>query len=413
MVNFLFIPGSDRRISAEANIPTFVEVLMSCGDGTADLLAGEVCDPGTPPIWPKDIGTSTCQNFSDIFGNPFQRGILNCNDDCFAFNLDGCYTCGNTHKEVAEECDANDFGSATCLTLGFDRGSLYCTPDCQISVINCEALAHEGGTPGGGASGGGGRSGGADSASTGFDPGADTQKVTKVVIRGKSYADSDVHILKDGVVLGIVRSDPKADFYFESSEITPGIVNFSFWSEDKGSTKSALLTLTLRIISGATTNVTGVYIAPSIDVDKKAVKQGEQIKIFGESVPNSDIQIHINSAVEHVKRTQSKEKGDWELTFDTTPLEEDFHTAKAFFEVKADTNVIKSGFSKLVSFSVNHAGGTAVCPEADLNKDSRVNLTDFSILLYNWGTDNACSDQNQNGKVDLIDFSIMMYYWTG
>jgi len=42
-----------------------------------------------------------------------------------------------------------------------------------------------------------------------------------------------------------------------------------------------------------------------------------------------------------------------------------------------------------------------------------VNITDFSILLYWWGTDNACADQNHNGTVDLIDFSIMMYYWTG
>ena len=58
-------------------------------------------------------------------------------------------------------------------------------------------------------------------------------------------------------------------------------------------------------------------------------------------------------------------------------------------------------------------GGEAACAEADLNHDGRVNLTDFSILLFHWGTDNECADQNQNGIVDLVDFSIMMYYWTG
>ena len=68
---------------------------------------------------------------------------------------------------------------------------------------------------------------------------------------------------------------------------------------------------------------------------------------------------------------------------------------------------------KSISFFVGTVGGEAVCAEADLNGDGRVNITDFSILLYHWGTDNECADQNQNGVVDLIDFSVMMYYWTG
>jgi hypothetical protein len=48
-----------------------------------------------------------------------------------------------------------------------------------------------------------------------------------------------------------------------------------------------------------------------------------------------------------------------------------------------------------------------------LNADKKVNLTDFSILLYNWGTKNPCADQNHDGNVNLIDFSIMMFNWTG
>jgi len=56
---------------------------------------------------------------------------------------------------------------------------------------------------------------------------------------------------------------------------------------------------------------------------------------------------------------------------------------------------------------------TGECAGADLNHDGRVNITDFSILLYYWGTNNACADQNHDGTVDLTDFSIMMFYWTG
>lgn len=50
----------------------------------------------------------------------------------------------------------------------------------------------------------------------------------------------------------------------------------------------------------------------------------------------------------------------------------------------------------------------------DINRDGRVDLVDFSILLYNWGMPkNPQADFNEDGVVDLVDFSIMLYHWTG
>jgi hypothetical protein len=56
------------------------------------------------------------------------------------------------------------------------------------------------------------------------------------------------------------------------------------------------------------------------------------------------------------------------------------------------------------------------CIRSDLNCDGRVNLTDFSILLFYWNQANpanARADINRSGVVDLTDFSIMLYDWTG
>jgi hypothetical protein len=222
-----------------------------------------------------------------------------------------------------------------------------------------------------------------------------------------------VHILIDGTTVGIVTTDAKADFYFETADVTSGVASFGFWSEDEDGLKSTLLSLTFRVVSGAVTTISGVYIAPTIDIDKKSVVRGEMVKIYGKTVPDTEVFVHINSPQEFIEQTASAQTGDWELDFVTEPLEEEFHTAKALFQLASGANVIKSGFSKSISFHVGRIGGEAACPEGDLNKDGRVNLTDFSIMLYYWGTDNACADQNQNGVVDLIDFSIMMYYWTG
>lgn len=397
---------SNNTFAAE-KLPTKVELLLLCGDGYAEHSSGEVCDPGDPPTFLPDIGTTTCADYNDLLGDPFASGDILCLDDCTGFSTSTCYTCGNSHKEEKEDCDGSDFGSQTCTSFGFESGNLICTPTCVISTGNCEAMENEGGIPGGGPSGGSGGS------TSGFDPGSETEEETKVVIRGKSYPHSDVHILVDGVVIGIVQTDAKADFYFETNEVTPGVASFSFWSEDKDGLKSTLLSLTFRVVSRAVTTITGVYIAPTIDIDKQSVIRGEDVTIFGQTVPETQVKIHINSENEFIKTASSSEVGDWSLLFDTEPLEEDFHTAKALFEIEADGNVIQSGFSRSISFYIGRVGGEAACAEGDLNKDGRVNLTDFSILLFYWGTDNACADQNQNGIVDLVDFSIMMYYWTG
>lgn len=402
---FIFLP-SRNELRSEKFIPTHVEVLVSCGDG--DTEAGtEVCDPGQPPIVPEDIGTTTCASFNDVFGNPFQSGDLNCASDCLAYDPSLCFTCGNGVKELGEDCEGVDFGTKTCSDYGFVGGTLECNIECQITTINCIAKDKDSGQSGHGSSGG------SSGSPSGYIPGTDELKETKVVMKGKAYPDSDVHILLDGVVIGIVRADPKADFYFESNQITPGVASFGFWSEDKAGLKSTLLTLTFRVISRAVTTISGIYISPTIEIDKKSVKQGETIKIYGQTIPETQVNVHINSEAEIIKEINSLRTGTWELNFDTAPLAEDFHTAKALFQVAAEGNIIKSGFSRSVSFHVGKLGGEAVCPNADLNKDGRVNLTDFSILLYYWGTDNSCADQNQNGVVDLVDFSIMMYYWTG
>lgn len=391
----------------QEELPTSLTIMLVCGDGVAEIAGGEICDPGDPPMIPDDVGSSTCQMFDDIFGNPFNSGTLGCNAVCTDFDTSQCYTCGNGNKEERELCDGSDFGGQTCVSMGFESGTLLCTGTCRLNTSNCVAKENEGGVPGGGAGGGGAGS------PTGFQPGTDESQDTKVIIRGKSYPSSDVHVLVDGKVVGIVKADNKADFYFETSQITPGIASFGFWSEDKLGLKSTLLTLTFRVTSRAVTTISGIYIAPTIEVDKKSVKQGESVKIYGQTVPDTEVMIHINSPQEFVEKTSSVKTGDWNINFNTAPLNEEFHTAKAYFQVNASGNIIKSGFSKSVSFHVGKLGGTPLCPNADLNKDSRVNLTDFSILLYYWGTDNACADQNQNGKVELVDFSIMMYYWTG
>jgi len=400
---------------------TSVSVITVCGDGLTD--PGEACDPGDLPrgILP-DLGTTTCATYG------YLDGSVSCAIDCSEIISNMCNTCGNGIKEGEEQCDESDFDDQTCTSFGYTYGTIACTPEflafpgqsppgCLINLAGCynvglvEPGAESQGSGGGG--GGGARGGGGSGVPSGYSPGSNIPPdQTKVIITGKSYPNTDVHVLVDGKVIGIVKADSKADFYFESTAITPGLVSFGLWSEDLSSIKSTLLTLTLRVITGAITTISGAYISPTIDIEKKSVKKGELVKMFGQTVPTSDVHVYVHSEEETVTKTNSLENGQWIINFDTKDLDENFHTAKALFQTKISGNDVKSGFSRAISFYVGEKEGEDQLT-GDLNGDKRVNLTDFSILLFNWNKLNPKADLNKNGKVDLPDFSIMMFYWTG
>ena len=392
---FLIFPPITTQ--AQQYATTSVMVLMVCGDGFKDV--GEVCDA-------PDFGGARCTDFG------FTGGDMACSADCMHLLTTLCSTCPNGIKEGYEQCDGSDYGGNTCATYGYNSGSLSCTTNCNVVLTACSSVGLT--DPGPGTTQGGGSAGGGGSL-PGFYPGADSAaKETKLVVIGKAYPGSDVNILLDGKVIGVVRADSKADFYFETNTVTPGVVGMGLWAEDSKGLRSALLTLTFRITSNAVTTISGVYLSPSIDVDKPIIGKGEILKIFGTTVPDSQVEVHVNSSNEVIKQASSTVRGDWTMDFDTTPLAADeYHTTKALFQLKATGNIIKSGYSKSVSFYVGKSGTQDTCSGADLNRDKKVNLVDFSILLYYWGTDNLCADLNHNKKVDLIDFSIMLYYWTG
>jgi hypothetical protein len=160
----------------------------------------------------------------------------------------------------------------------------------------------------------------------------------------------------------------------------------------------------------------GVFLSPTIDVDKQEVKQGDTIAIFGESVPGQQINIQVNSAQTLFLQTTSTANGAYLYDLDTAVLAMGSHSTKS----KAVAGSAISEDSVLKSFIVGNqdiaAQSASTCPaKGDLNGDCKVNLVDFSMLAYWYGKPNAPKTYLLDGKakVDLADFSIMAYYWTG
>ena len=305
--------------------------------------------------------------------------------------------CGNDIKEAGEQCDGTDLGGQACVNRGFTGGTLGCNAGCTFNTSNC--------TSNGGGGGGGG----------GYTP----PPKNAVNFYGRAYPETIVTILKDGQIAATTVAGPDANFQISITSLSAGNYIFSVYGKDKENRRSSSVTFPVGVTQGVIINITGIFLAPTIDVDKKEVKRGDNIAIFGQSVPYGEITISINSEEEIFVKTNTDTDGIYLYNFDTSPLTIRQHLTKS--KVAADG--IISSFSKTVTFNVGTKTVFKEKPEflkGDLNNDGRVNLVDFSIAAY-WYKRPISAEfarkeaerLNNDGKIDLVDFSIMAFYWTG
>ena len=306
--------------------------------------------------------------------------------------------CGNGILEGGEECDNSDFNGYTCANYGHDTGSLACNVDCTVDSSNCSDS-----DPGGGGGGGGG---------------TPAPVETKVIFSGRAYPLSEIFVLKDGQLAIQTIAGQDANFLASLNDLSAGNYVFSLYAEDINDKRSPLFTFSVYVSTGAQTSVSGIFLAPTIDIDKSQVKRGDNIAIFGQTTPESEVTIVVNSDVQHFNTVNSDDNGVYLHNFNTAVLEMGDHITKSKTALNGDV----SNYGQALSFVV---GDTNILKEdepesgceirVDLNGDRRIDLVDFSILAY-WYRKSSPplnNDLNADGVVDLIDFSILAFYWTG
>ncbi|MFM2374072.1 MAG: hypothetical protein RLZZ234_67, partial [Candidatus Parcubacteria bacterium] len=156
----------------------------------------------------------------------------------------------------------------------------------------------------------------------------------------------------------------------------------------------------------------------TLKLSATSVELGGTLTLSGQTVPNARVGIHIDNT-KVVESATADASGRWTFLLAVARAGQGSHSVKVKFalpEGVSGTVKRESTFSALQSFGV----GTEAKPVAgssDLNRDGKVNLIDFSILIFWWGTNggnsNPPADINQNAKVGLEDFSILLFNWTG
>jgi len=334
--------------------------LSICGDGVVDV--GEDCDsPGETGEYSTTIAGRQC--------TPQCKWGPYCGD-------------GILQTQYGEECDD-----------GNNENGDFCSATCKIEPA---------GSGGGGSSGGGG--GGGSSIPLGD---------TVVSIRGISYPGQTVNFLLDTRNIGSIRAGNDGRFSF-TAPASPGTATLGIWASDTSNNRSITLNNTFDVTQGAVTNVSGLVMPPTIQVNNQNITPGTPLIISGQSIPNATIEFHFNNS-EIVAETTAESNGRYSYEFNTSQLRIAEYSLKARSVTGLAPLFTQSNFSTSLQI-FNGVDGRATGP-SDLNRDGRVNLTDFSILIFWWGTaggnSNPPADINGNGRVGLEDFSILLFNWTG
>ncbi len=354
----LFTPHGQAETMGTA---TTTLILSICGNSIVD--DPEQCDvPGELGLYSTTIAGRQCSPISN-WGPYCGDGIL--------------------QTSYSEECDD-----------GNNDDLDFCSALCKVEPA---------GSGGGGTSGGGSGGGGGSARDLGD---------TIVSVTGIAYPGRTINILLDTENVGTVRASGDGRFEF-STDASPGTASMGFWAMDTSGTRSITFNTTFDVTQGAVTNISGIILPPTLRLSSQNVNPGDVVTVSGQSVPNAKIELHINNS-ERVETVTAGADGAWALSLNTGTLRVAEHTLKAR-SVTGTTLQTQSSFSSALQLFVG-VNGQATRP-SDLNRDGKINLIDFSILIFWWGTSggnsNPPADINSNGKVGIEDFSILLFNWTG
>ena len=363
---FVCCPLTTNTYAATITTATTTINLSICGNGLVD--AGELCDvPGETGLYSTSIAGRQC-TVKCKFGPYCGDGVL--------------------QTTFGEECDDANNTSGD-----------FCSATCKI-----EPAGAGGGGGGGGSSGGGASKGGSTK-----DLGDSSISIT-----GIGYPNQQINFLLDTKVVGSVRAGSNGRFDF-ATKASPGTATLGIWANDANGTRSITLNNTFDVTQGAITNVSGVLLPPTLVLSTLKAAPGSTVSISGQSVPSATVEIQIGSGSQRVERVQSDAAGKYSFSLNTAGMSNATYPIKARSVTGTAPLLIQSNYSTIVQLLLGVDGAPA--SPADLSRDGKVNLTDFSILIYWWqtagGDSNPPADINGNGKVSLEDFSILLFNWTG
>ncbi len=311
--------------------------------------------------------------------------------------------CGDGVVESGESCDGSSLNAQSCTTLGFSGGALACAPTCIFDTSACTI-----------SSGGGGGGGGASTKSA----------KSLVAFDGRTMPFGNITLLIDGAVVASTTADQLGQFSFSARNLPKGTYQFDVYGTDSTGIQTSTYSLRSTVAQKSVLKIDGIFLGPSFTSDMLEVAFGKNITFSGFAVPDSRTLITLRDQYGHTTffMASTTAQGTYSYTVQTGALQRGYYSGSAqSFKFSASSSPSRTIWVRIGDINTPRTDVSATCPaRGDLNSDCKVNLTDFSILMF-WFRQELRGDFMQrektllsgDGKADLVDFSIIFFNWTG
>ena len=250
---------------------------------------------------------------------------------------------------------------------------------------------------------------------SGGSSGSPANPSNSVTISGFSFPDAKLTLLKDGQVATTLIANQDGTFTIVVNGLNFGLYQFAVFAEDRDGIASSSYVVNAPVYAAQNYAYTGVIIPPTISVSSTTLQMGEFVTVYGYAPPGATVLIEIPGRLT-LGSTVADTSGFYRYEVRTSLLAGLYQ-----FRTRAQIGAMQSMQSKPID--VTYFDGTnppnPIPPQlakcVDYSKDSRVNLVDFSILLFWFNKLNPPIDIDCNGDntINIKDFSILMYFWTG
>lgn len=235
---------------------------------------------------------------------------------------------------------------------------------------------------------------------------------SKIYLSGQAYPDSKIEVLRKGSLDTIYKNIPVERSVINDdgtfSIIHLGLLGANYLValrvEDKDGRKTGIISFNVDLASEDLI-VEDIFVPPTVGFEDTLVKKGADVHIVGYAAPNNIIELEIGGIK---KETQSNASGFYELVMNTDNLDAGSHTVRARQIASSTEEIRTSNFGISYTFKLSNLS----VPLADFDKDSKIGITDWSIFLFRWGSEQSDLrsriDLDGNGIINIADFSIFL-----
>lgn len=237
----------------------------------------------------------------------------------------------------------------------------------------------------------------------------------KVIFKGVAYPEAQVNLLQESALVASQSTNSLGQFTVEIDNLAEGVYTFSLQVQQVTGYKSLITSYTFNVIADTVTTISTIVLPPTLELTQNSLNLGEFLPVVGRAAPLSRVVIGLDDqdAFAEVVADQS---GNWQYLLDSKALSLGEHGLKAKMGIADGNFSIYCEEQKFILSAEGEPIPEVLGPTkrtADFNNDGKVDLVDFSILLYYWSRASELTDIDKSGIVDLVDFSILLYEWTG